>query len=226
MSSVGCPVPFEVADEGHTVEMIPRERWPHGSGTLGITFDNYNSPITDPAAGEWIDVMDFYPDQEPIDWAVPVLLHELGHAMGLQHVDSGASVMMSSAFRPDVQYDDVINAAAQLGCEPNMPPRNNPARDYSVRFACPDGSVTFVEFEVAADLTLVDATGAVECADDACLISYGKSIDTECHRHYEGRVTVDEERAFALGGIAVERCGDDNPILMGCEVRIGKGATF
>lgn len=227
MTSVGCPAPFEVADDGHAVELIPRERWPHGEGTMGITFDNYNSPVSDPASGEWIDVVDYFPDEEPIDWAVPILLHELGHAMGLQHVDEGSSVMWPSAFRPDVQYDDVIDAAAELGCDPTMPPRDNPARDYSIRFQCgPDEAISVVDFEVMSDLTLAGASGEVDCASDACLIRYGLSVDTDCHRYYEGRITVGDDHAYALGGTLVERCGDAQPVLMGCEVRVVKGYSF
>ncbi len=101
----GCPTPFViVAIGGHPIELVAGSAWTHDDDEAGMEM------------GDRIDIKDLRPDADPIAWALPFLLHELGHALGLRHRDVGATVMWPAPFVDEVQPIDVDAAVESLGC--------------------------------------------------------------------------------------------------------------
>jgi len=96
LEGVGCPRPFVVGDGGHPVTLIYTEGNTHG--------------VQD------VDGIEVY-QQRP---SFPLLvLHELGHALGLDHAPDGEeSVMTAWVVASTVSSYDIKQAACVLGCGP------------------------------------------------------------------------------------------------------------
>lgn len=95
----GCDPPFHLGDEGYSVILVPRDKWT-ADGYVG--FQHYDSiEVCGPSVG-----------------VVPksgTLLHELGHALGLEHV-SGRPSLMNPIPQKELMPGDVDYAAEILGC--------------------------------------------------------------------------------------------------------------
>ncbi len=111
MESVGCSALFELSPddpEAHEVRLLPGSDWPHEKNVIGCTY----ADVPDRERG-YIDILERRPDRS----AIPVLLHELGHAAGLPH-DEGHDTVMTPKV-PDLYAPgetDVRNVGELLGC--------------------------------------------------------------------------------------------------------------
>lgn len=92
---VGCPRPFAVGHDGHPVTLVPVQEW-----TLD-EHDGWTGP----------DTIEIKGDEPP---AVALLVHELGHAMGLTH--RGGPSIMTSKVGGGIYPVDIAAAACVLGC--------------------------------------------------------------------------------------------------------------
>lgn len=101
LAAVGCEVRIELADDGHEVRGWTEAAWPFPSFWLGSTTFGAN---------ESMDVVgDLASDKRE-----QVLMHEMGHALGLPHVEDRPSLMNPRA--GELTDEDVENAALALGC--------------------------------------------------------------------------------------------------------------
>lgn len=91
----GCEPPFAMGPEGHAIVLVPSDAWEYGSR------DGYTDGDEIRLAGNTV------PPQA-------LLLHELGHAIGLDHVE-GRSIM-SEPIGLGIYPSDVEAAASAMGC--------------------------------------------------------------------------------------------------------------
>lgn len=114
----GCPPPFVVTERsGHRV-MGRSRAWmdaEYGPGLLGMTWDDggfRHDRWTEWVDG-WIDVV----QEQGADGMRKTMLHELGHAMGLEHEpQDGPGSVMKPNVGDELQPDDVRRAAEATGC--------------------------------------------------------------------------------------------------------------
>jgi hypothetical protein len=109
LGDVGCPAPFKLGDAGRPVELVPIDEWGLDSTVRGQTDDDRIRvrPALLAINGVFLD----HP---------ALLLHELGHAIGLNHSDSvfGPSVMTLEPTADTLQPRDIAAAACVMGCGP------------------------------------------------------------------------------------------------------------
>ena len=106
LAPFGCAPPFVVGDGGHVVELVPASDWSYGDGVGGMT----------------TDVIEVREAKTGGVRRSSMLLHELGHALGLDHADAafGASIMTAKVGTA-IAARDVAAAACRLGCGPCDP---------------------------------------------------------------------------------------------------------
>lgn len=95
VAPLGCERPFVVGDDGHPVTLVPVQEW---------TLDEHDGWT----GSEEIEIKG---DEPP---AVALLVHELGHAMGLTH--RGGPSIMTSVVGRGIYDVDIAAAACVLGC--------------------------------------------------------------------------------------------------------------
>jgi hypothetical protein len=114
----GCEAPFVVSTDSvgdHPVRLIANADW-DGDKVDGRTWSD--APTQPPGSIEIRGGMG-RPGKE-ISWRRDVLMHELGHALGLGHADRelAFSIMTPTFSTSEVTADDVSAAACELGCGP------------------------------------------------------------------------------------------------------------
>lgn len=102
LAAVDCNATIVLADNGHAMRGYAEAAWPHLAYELGETSFGTSESI------------DAVGDLDPIELH-RVLVHELGHAFGLVHIETRPSAMNSRA--GDLTIDDAIDAAAVVGCD-------------------------------------------------------------------------------------------------------------
>jgi hypothetical protein len=100
LEAAGCDVVIDVGPAGHEVRGWTAKAWPFPSHWLGVTS----------FGEERIDVIGELAEERLED----VLTHEIGHAIGLPHVDDRPSVMNDRG--GTMTAEDVELAAVAIGC--------------------------------------------------------------------------------------------------------------
>ena len=114
LAAVGCERPFVLSDEGHEVRLVPDSEWTNNPHWSGKTWPS--SPLDHGR----IEIRQGHSGSETYRRE---LLHELGHAIGLQHmtVEGGPAIMIPTTDLADLTTRDVTAAACVLGCGPCDP---------------------------------------------------------------------------------------------------------
>ncbi len=104
MMKDGC-YPFHIARDGECgnhITLIPQDDWDHGDDVGGIEY----------TFGGYIEIVGDSPY-----YRQPILMHEIGHAMGLEH-DSNPLSIMYPTILGDTQPspNDIRNAERVMGC--------------------------------------------------------------------------------------------------------------
>jgi hypothetical protein len=105
LEGLGCPPPFVIGEAGHPVRLIAVEDWRDGAAFNGAT------------DADEIRALEHHGGVPPVRGLL--IVHELGHALGLHHADprKGPSVMNADgANRWDPR--DAVAAACAVGCGP------------------------------------------------------------------------------------------------------------
>lgn len=98
LEAEGCERPFRVVTEGgHPVVLVREDNWIWGADVNGKEVHNLRLDILNTPG-------------EPA-WPQNVLLHEMGHVMGLGHVDDETSVMYGVPHLEELSMEDVLAAA-------------------------------------------------------------------------------------------------------------------
>lgn len=118
LAPLGCAPPFVMSADtvgDHAVELIDNANWDY----VGIDGVTYGDAPTQPAGSIAVRTG---PDDpiKAVPWRYSVLLHELGHAIGLGHADpaNGPSIMTPKETAWTLTDDDVAAAACVIGCGP------------------------------------------------------------------------------------------------------------
>lgn len=107
LTAIGCQAPFEMSSSGHPVILVPFGTWGFGSSVAGMTDEDRIR-----VQASFIIVNDAV-IPHPV-----LLLHELGHALGLNHSDAifGPSAMTPEPTSDVLQPRDIAAAACAMGC--------------------------------------------------------------------------------------------------------------
>lgn len=105
--ALGCPPAFVVSDGpgGHPVVLVPSEDWGRVDAAGTTLSDTWYR------VGEISVVDSLSPSSRG-----QVLLHELGHAIGLDHTDDPGSIMRAPPLVQYVSYRDIVDAASLMRC--------------------------------------------------------------------------------------------------------------
>lgn len=99
-----CPFPLTIGADGNSASLLPEQQWPYGASTSGMHSHGQISVLGDAPWGHRA-----------------VLLHEMGHAIGLAHNEADAtSIMWPVAGSPykAPSGEDAANMRAAIGCDP------------------------------------------------------------------------------------------------------------
>lgn len=101
LSRAGCSEPFAVGADGHSARLVPVASWER-PGSIGV------------AREDWIEVL---ADASGAPREDARMLHELGHALGLEHADGArGDSLMTPSVGSWLFARDVEAAACRLGC--------------------------------------------------------------------------------------------------------------
>lgn len=108
LESAGCRVPFTVGAGGHAVTLRHSETWT--ADTCATTYDGRD-------LGGYVEHIEV---QSGECASVPTVIHELGHAMGVEHPDDDMMPVLMNPWPSRQPFEltewDVAAAVSALGC--------------------------------------------------------------------------------------------------------------